>query len=308
MRLTDTHRESLVSVLGAPPEMCPPEPELISSEQLDGYRREKIAYFVNPGERVASYVLIPDDLSAPAPAVVCHHRHSDDWNLGKSEIVGLAGDPDEALGVDLVRRGYVVLAVDALAFEERRPNPDAGYENNVYELTMRLLKGETLLRKNIWDVSRGIDLLESLPEVDLERIGAVGHGYGSLMAAWVAALDMRVVVGVGHRHWTSLHETIRQRNAIPVEFAVPKLLQVADYDWVLGLIAPRPFLLSALYDDPTCLDTLEIYRKAKQVYERFEVGERLNLLQSEAPPKGARFPLGVREQAYAWLDRWLKGY
>ena len=101
-RYTDTHRESLVAVLGAPPEMCPIEPEILETESFEGYDRLRVSYFVSPGERVESFVLVPQNLTALVPAVVCHHRHNNDWMIGKSEIVGLAGDPCEAIGVELV--------------------------------------------------------------------------------------------------------------------------------------------------------------------------------------------------------------
>ena len=36
-----------------------------------------------------------------------------------SEVVGLKGDADQAYASELAERGYVVIAPDALAFEER---------------------------------------------------------------------------------------------------------------------------------------------------------------------------------------------
>lgn len=304
--LTETHRESLIAVLGAPPDLCPLEPEILTSEEVDGYIRRKVRYQVHPAEFVCVYVLIPKDQPLPAPAVICHHRHNGTWSVGKSEVVGLAGDPDEAIGVELVKRGYVVLAPDALAYEERRPSADAGYENNFQELAVRLLKGETLLKKVTWDISRAIDYLEEMPEVNPEAIGFMGHGYGSRMAVWVAALDPRVAAAVGHGHWASMHEMIARMHPLQIEFSVPRLLQVMDYDRIVGLIAPRPFLMSTVENDPNSLDCEAIYAKAVQIYARFEAADRLTLFRYPPRSDGRFFPPEAREAAYAWLDGWLK--
>ena len=43
---------------------------------------------------------------------------------------------------------------------------------------------------------RGVDLLESLPQVDASRIGAVGHSLGAIESLYLAAFDERVQVAV----------------------------------------------------------------------------------------------------------------
>ncbi len=40
--------------------------------------------------------------------------------LGKSEVCGLAGNPLQAFGVALVKKGFVVLAPDSICFEDRK--------------------------------------------------------------------------------------------------------------------------------------------------------------------------------------------
>jgi hypothetical protein len=39
------------------------------------------------------------------PVIFCHHQHSGQFDLGKSEVVGLRGDPDQAYAAELARRG-----------------------------------------------------------------------------------------------------------------------------------------------------------------------------------------------------------
>ena len=46
--------------------------------------------------------------------------------------------------------------------------------------------------KGIWNHIRAVDLLESLPEVDPDRIGVIGHSLGGHNALFVAAFDQRI--------------------------------------------------------------------------------------------------------------------
>jgi dienelactone hydrolase len=305
----DAYHESLKSVLGAPPDPAPLTPEILQSEMLAKYRREKVRYQVQPGDWSYAYVLIPYDAPEGMPAVYCHHRHNQEWKVGKSEVVGLMGDPDEAFGAELAERGYLVFAPDAISFEDRRPSEDDGADNNFRELSVRLLRGETLLKKVVWDVSRGIDYLETRPEINKKRIGFVGHGYGARMAMWALAFDERLALGVAHGSISSMHQALKLGHTIQYEFTVPRLLQVVDYDRVLSLAAPRPFLVSATIHDPDSTDASEVFEKAHRAYIRMGVENRLDFYHyHDGNIDEPWFTVQARHRVYDWLDSWLKPY
>lgn len=308
------HRDALRAVLGAPPDRAALNPHVLESVNAGLYRREKVTYQISPNEWGYAYLLIPNNLTAPAPVVFCHHRHNRDWRIGKSEIVGLAGKPSEALGLELVERGYIVFAPDAVSFEDRAA-PNTDYENpldpymrNFSELAVRLLRGETLLKKVIWDASRGIDYLMTRAEVDPNYVAIIGHGYGARMAMWTMAFDDRLTAGVAHGSIGSMHAALQIGLAIQVEFAVPRLLQIADYDRILSLAAPRPFLLSASKADPDSSDGELVYQKAKRTYQRMGAENRFSLYYYDPEHDEPLFPAHARHQAYSWLDNWLKPF
>lgn len=310
LKQIQAHRDSIKAVLGAPPDRAPLMAQTLAVDHMGSYRRERIMYQIAPEEWGYAYVLIPADLDEPTPVVFCHHRHNRDWRIGKSEVVGIAGDATHAIGVDLVHRGYVVFAPDAVSFEDRCPttvdhtDPLDAFLNNYAELSERLLRGETLLKKVIWDASRGIDYLLTRPEVDADHIGIMGYGYGAKMAMWVMAFDERVFAGVGHSNVGSMHAALRNGLPIQVEFAVPRLLQVADYDRILSLIAPRPFLMSASVHDPQSTDAASVYQKAKRTYLRMGAGNRFAYFEYDDPAV-EHFAIHARQQAYGWLENWL---
>jgi hypothetical protein len=306
-QLTDTFRESVLSVLGAPPDPAPLAPETLEVANLRGMRREKVRYCVSPNEWAYAWLFIPAN-ARNAPAVYVHHRRGTTWEVGKSEAAGLAGDKDYALALELAGRGYVTFAPDAIGFEDRRAPDSTGLEYdqayNFHQLALRLLRGETLLKKVVWDISRGVDYLETRPEVNAQKIGFIGHGYGSKMAFWAAALEPRLRATATTGEWYTYREQLRRGEWFQPEFVVPRLMQVADLHHVLSMVAPRPFLLSISETSLENSDVPEIYRKSAEIYKTMGAPNRLTLY--TYPGEGLK--ASNRNRAYEWLDSWLMPY
>jgi pimeloyl-ACP methyl ester carboxylesterase len=306
---TDTFRESITSVLGAPPDPAPLQPEVLDISAGDGFRREHVKFQVSPGDWSYAYLLIPNNLRAAAPVIYCHHRHANNFKLGKAEIVGLAGEKSQAIGIELVNRGYIVFAPDAIGFGERR-SPDSDGDTfdiaySYHQLALRLLRGETLLKKVLWDVSRGIDYLETRSEIDSRYVGFFGHGYGGRMALWASAMEPRIRAAVAHSGIMTFREQLRRREWFQAEFIVPRLMQVADMYHIMSLIAPRPFLISMSDNESQPSDVDDIYQKALAVYQKHGAANRFSYYQYK---NGKDFEPYMRYNAYAWLDSWLLGY
>jgi hypothetical protein len=87
--------------------------------------------------RVPAYVLIPKNLKQPAPAMVDLHSHGGMFMFGKEKVMDLGANhptmteyhrenyDGRPTATALVRRGYVVITIDALMFGERRAVLDA---------------------------------------------------------------------------------------------------------------------------------------------------------------------------------------
>src|SRR5207253_6566742 len=120
-------------------------------------------------------LFIPKTRESRRPAVVYVN------DKGKS-----AGGSDGTIK-NLVRRGFAVLAIDMRGCGETRPpqNPDESNETyryfGQYDSAMRaFLVGRTLVGMRAVDISRGVELLSSRPEVDATRIYGFGVGPGAL--------------------------------------------------------------------------------------------------------------------------------
>ncbi len=238
---------------GSWPEPCPLKPRILRTEQEDGYQRLWLDYEVEPGDRVPAILLIPDGITAkaPAPAVAVWHQHAGQWHLGKSEPAGVAGNPMHHTGVALAKLGYVVLCPDALCFEERQ-DPQGKLKGGSYErfeFLRQVLNGRCMAWKNILDMRRAVDYLVSRPEVQSDRIGCYGHSMGSTHAWLVGPWEERLRCVIGNCCLPTYAAIERTKLLHCFPNFVPGWQQYGDTPDIAGLIAPRALHLNFGEDD-----------------------------------------------------------
>jgi dienelactone hydrolase len=305
-------RERISRILGSFPDHIPtPAPEILEEIHEDGYVRRLVSYASESDERLPAYVLIPDRLEAPAPAMLCLHQTVAE---GKKESVGLGEDKQKAYALHLVRRGYVCIAPDHLAAGERvAPGGDAYNTAAFYERH----PGWSAVGKAIWDAQRAVDHLVSLPEVDPERVGVIGHSLGGHGAMFAAAFDERLKACVSNCGITTFAGNAnrlawaRDQWYVYLPALRPFFLtnQRAPFDMheFAALIAPRPFLtISSLTD--TCMtvnaDALQEFAgQVRNVYGLLGAREQFAWYYHD---KGHSYPPEAQALAYAWLDGILR--
>ena len=148
---------ALVECLGGPwDDLCDLDPSVSSVVQKDGYRVEHVSYQTEVDDAVPAIVLIPDSVDEGniAPAVAVWHQHGGQFDIGKSEPAGLAGNPMHHSGVALVHEGYVVLCPDSLCFEDRQDptNKIVGDDYERFKFLEYIVEGKCLAWKNILDI------------------------------------------------------------------------------------------------------------------------------------------------------------
>ncbi len=296
-------RQTLVQLLGKMPARSALQPKVLERIALQGFVREKVSYQVEPGQRVSAYLFLPEG-GSQRPAVLCIHQHNREFHLGKSEPAGLSGNPDQYFALELAKRGYVTLAPDAICFEERQHPSLRGADYERFEATRRVTEGSCLQAKMLWDMQRALDYLMTRREVDRRRVGCLGHSLGGQEALFLSAIDRRIAVGVSSCGFSSYRAIFDA--AILHNFAayVPGLLQYGDLARVLGLVAPRPFLVLAAGEDP--LFPLQGVQETVKDARRSFGNRARDRLRLEVFPVGHGFPGPMREAAYAWFDRWHK--
>jgi len=291
--------EAMQRVMGALPEKrCALDVKVEEETERGGYKLQKLTYASEPGGRVPAYLLIPKGASPErkAPAVLgLHQTH----RAGNKVVVGLGDSPDDAYGVALAERGFVVLAPAYPLLVDYNPDlKQLGYVSG----TM----------KAIWDNMRGLDLLSSLPFVKTNGFGAIGHSLGGHNSVYTAVFDERIKVVVTSCGLDSYRDYMdgNIKGWTSTRY-MPKLLDYPlekipfDFHEMIGALAPRPCFINAPVGDTNfkwkSVDA--IAAAARPVYQLYGAPEKLIV---KHPDCAHRFPPEMREEAYDLIEKTLR--
>jgi pimeloyl-ACP methyl ester carboxylesterase len=313
--LASTREEFLQLVRPRPAEL---NPEVVAESKDGEFRRERIRFTSEPGQRVAMLMLRPDD-DRPRPAVLVLH--------------GTRGRKEGMLDWlrDLARMGFAAFATDARRHGELA---DGDYEDAIIA-AYRSGKGHPWLYETVTDTIRAIDYLQARPDVLRDRIGMIGISMGGMNTWLTAAADERVKVAIPCIGVTSFGYQIRTgqfaarcatlprfpaavardlgKTDVDREVAerawsrvLPGILDRFDCPAMLKAIAPRPLLiLNGELDERCPLEGVKLcYAAAEAEYRRVEASDRLKMI--VAPKTGHQVTPEQRQAALAWCRRWLE--
>jgi dienelactone hydrolase len=305
-------RATLWRLLGEMPPFFTPQPTLLRNEQRDGYRLEKIVFDNGAGAEVPGYVLIPDG-AANAPAILYNHAHGGDYTIGKEEIFGDRYNLHKQLGVELVRQGYVVLAIDAYLFNERQGKGPGGPEELGKEAEITLAKkflweGGTLWGMMLRDDLLALNYLLSRPEVDPERVGTTGMSLGGSRTTWLAALDERIKVAIPVAQMNRYQEFAASGRYVVhgIYYYVPGALRSGvNMEHIAALTAPRAQLI--LIGDSDELSPIEgihiIDDFNRKIYGLYDANAQFETF--IAPGLAHEYTTEMFDKMIAWLRQWL---
>lgn len=252
------------------------EHKVLESVKEDGYTRQLIEYD-SDGDKVSAYLLLPEILENN-PAILINHQHNREHHLGKSEVCGLAGNPLQAFGPALARKGFVVLAPDSICFEQRRKDPTVeGFDfwQHFDEMCYRIIKGDYLMKKVLHDAMNGITLLSNLDYVDKKRIGTLGHSYGGNTVLFLSALDERIAFSCASGSACTYKNRMSNNVGIEMASVIPNFHGKYDIDDLVSCIAPRRLLIVSSEDDKYSKDATYIVERGSKTYIAFGAGENL---------------------------------
>jgi dienelactone hydrolase len=243
-------KETLHTLLGA----IPARPEnlkvkTISREERNGYVLEKFLIDNEVDSWIPGYLAIPSNMKGKVPVIIGLHGHSS----SKENIFGFDSNTAQDVLALFISNGFAVMAIDSYFNGERHGQGPSGtneMQENGSDQESSLFKINLWFGRSLWgmqlrDEQIALDYLVSRPEIDSGRIGVEGMSMGSTRAWWLAALDDRIKVVTGIACFTRYKELIEQRqlSAHGIYYFVPGMLNHFDTEAVMGLIAPRPFLV-----------------------------------------------------------------
>jgi dienelactone hydrolase len=128
-----------------------------------------------------------------------------------------------------------------------------------------------------WNSIRALDFLQSLPDVDPERIAVTGESGGGTQTFMLCAVDDRP-------KWSSPVNMVSliMQGGSPCENA-PNLRIGTHNVEIAALMAPRPMLMVAATGDWTKNTPREEYPAVKAIYELYGKGDLVETVQFDAP-------------------------
>ncbi|WP_394814842.1 dienelactone hydrolase family protein [Streptomyces millisiae] len=302
-------------------EGVPFRPETIDEREGEGHVRRTVEFALSRYGRARGLLLVPSG-AGPFPAVLLLHDHGSRFDIGKEKMIRPWGDDARLasaeswaaryfsgrfVGDELVARGYAVLAVDALGWSDRGPltyEDQQALAANFYNL------GSSLAGLTAHEDVRAAAFLASLPEVDGDRVAALGFSMGAYRAWQLAALSRDVRAAVAVCWMTTLKEmmapgnnTLRGQSAY--HMLHPGLYRHLDIPDVASIAAPRPMLFHAGARDGLFPPegVAGAFARMREVWESQDAGDRL--VTRVWPERGHEFTAEMQDEAFAWLDGWL---
>jgi len=257
------------------------------------YRIERLYYESLPRLYVTANLYVPKGLKGRAPAVL--------YVCGHSPGQKVPYQPHARRWAEL---GFVTLIIDSIQLGEIRGFHHGCYREGWWNWYSR---GYTPAGVECWDGIRGIDLLQSRPEVDPDRIGVTGISGGGANSWWIGAADERIKVVAPVCGTGTIKSHVIEKT---VDGHCDCMYHINYYGWDLAdvgaLIAPRPLMVASANRDGLfsiesihdCCDRIE------ELYKRLGAGDDFRFVETPGPHS---YHKTSRQAIFAWFLKHLKG-
>lgn len=300
------NREALADMLSLRPEPTRSDLQatIVGQVQRDGVIVERLHYQALPGLYVAANLYRPSEQEKPLPAVlyVCGHSNQQETINGRKVVYGNKTGYQRH-GEWLARHGYVCLMIDTIQWGEFLGQHWGTYRDNRWDW---LSLGYTPAGVETWNGIRGLDYLETRPEVDAEKIAVTGRSGGGAYSWFIAALDQRVKVAIPVAGITDLENYVIDgcvSGHCDCMFMVN--YHRWDYPQLAAMIAPRPLLL-ANSDRDSIFPLSGVARTLQQVQHVYQLAGAEENLGSWITPGIHKDTYELQVGAFRWLDLHLK--
>ena len=270
------------------PEKTPLNAHIFGRIEREDYTVEKVYFEAYPGFFTTGNLYRPKGKQGPFPGIVSPHGH---WGRGRLENSEAGSVPGRC--INFAKQGYVIFSYDMVG------RVDSGEQiDHAYGGEREALWGLSLMALQLWNAIRSVDFLETLPDVDNDRIGCTGASGGGTQTFMLTAVDDRIKVSAPV-NMISAH----MQGGCLCENAPNLRLDISNIE-IGALMAPKPLLLVSATGDWT-KDTPEVeYPAIRSIYAHFGAEDKLHEVQIDADHN---YNKDSREAVYAWFGKWFLG-
>lgn len=297
-------KKGYLEILGQMPARTPLNAVVTGTHDFGNFIMENVIYESSPNRHVTANLYRP---KAPGkyPAVIMFCGHSSSGKISRGE---------QAMGARYAANGMITMVVDPVSQGERNQLIDAnGYQQargGTTEHTLlfmnSLIVGENTVKDELWDNVRGLDYLESRPEVDKDRMGCFGFSGGGTQSTYCLAFDPRIkVAGVGG-FFSQRRRSIEVLGAsdgcqhIPGEGA--KQLELVDF---MASFAPKPLVIvGGNYCFVDRIGAEKGYKELQHLYSAYGAKEKVYQYLGD---DGHAYPKDKQDVVVDWFVKYLCG-
>ena len=271
------------------PLLKPPlNPQIFGKIERSDYTVEKVYFESYPGFFCTGNLYRPRGKDGPFPAIVSPHGH---WDRGRLENIERGSIPGRC--INFAKQGYVIFSYDMVGYNDSGQQVDhRSFPNGDREA----IWGISLLGLQLQNAIRSIDFLQSLPDVDPDRIACTGASGGGTQAFMLMAIDDRIKVSAPV-NMISAH----MQGGCLCENAPNLRIDFSNIE-IGAMMAPRPLLLVSATGDWT-KDTPDVeYPAIHSIYQHFGAADKIHQVQIDAEHN---YNKASREAVYQWFAKWL---
>lgn len=318
-------RRTLLKHLDPAPPRTNFHPQVIATEQREGYKVHRIEFNISAWSRIPAYLLIPEG-EGPFPAIIALHDHGGHFSIGKEKMVrpfrvsqqtekdALAWTEKcydgNFVGDELARHGYAVLAIDALFWGERGRKEGIRYDSQQALAANFMQLGACWSAFITHDDIACADFLATLPEIDASHIGSFGFSMGAYRSWMLAAATDRIKAAAS-LCWMCTTDALmtptnnQNKGGSAYAMLIPGLRQQLDYPHVASIACPKPMLFYNGTHDKLfpIAGVTEAYRQMQEVWKNQHATSKLTTQLWEEKHVCSRQML---KEVILWFDQWLK--
>ena len=266
----------------------PLNPQIFGKIERSDYTVEKVYFESYPGFFCTGNLYRPRGKDGPFPAIVSPHGH---WDRGRLENIERGSIPGRC--INFAKQGYVIFSYDMVGYNDSGQQVDhRSFPNGDREA----IWGISLLGLQLQNAVRSIDFLQSLPDVDPDRIACTGASGGGTQTFMLMAIDDRIKVSAPV-NMISAH----MQGGCLCENAPNLRIDFSNIE-IGAMMAPRPLLLVSATGDWT-KDTPDVeYPAIHSIYQHFGAADKIHQVQIDAEHN---YNKDSREAVYQWFAKWL---